>query len=145
MIRPSASSAEGAHVARKNVLVAGLPHLLATIVSQALADEPGIGRLTQSAAAPEHASSVPGDVTHLITAGSMPPVVAARLLEARPDLSVVLITSDAVGAAVLELWPVRRELGELSPHGLRSAIRETTRWPDRFASAGEGEPAGAPA
>jgi chemotaxis response regulator CheB len=117
----------------RQVLVIGVPPLLSDVIVQALTAEPGIARVEAAPGGADADPVVPEDVTLVILGAELSTDErVAALLARRPRAAVMLIEGDGARASLVELWPERRDLGELSPEGLRAAARATTAWDERF-------------
>ncbi len=118
----------------QHILVAGLPTLLADIVVAALAGSPGIGAVAVvpdlddlgPAVAARWADVVVVPEEH-VTAGTV-----ADLLRVAPPVRIVMVHHAGTGVSTIELWPLRRVLGELGLDRLRRAVLGAAPWDARF-------------
>lgn len=107
--------------------------LLSDLIVQALRSEPSVGLVEAAPWAGDPQPVVPEDATLVVLPGhiSTGEWMAAQLARC-PQAALLLLAGDGTTGTLVELWPERRELGELSPERLRSAAREVTPWSDRF-------------
>jgi hypothetical protein len=110
-----------------------MPALLADVIVQTLTDTPGIGRIELLSPSEDAAAAVPGDATVIILTASQARHTLPALLAQRPRAAVLVLGDDGDTGSVVELWPRRRQLGELSPEQLRRAVGGSTTWSERFA------------
>lgn len=109
------------------LIAGGLPRMLRDIVEQALAEVDGVQLVGTTGA---------GDLTAAIRAHNAAFVIVdadrvgareiAATARACPGRRLLAITGDGRSAALYEMRPHRRALGELSPERLAAIIREHT-------------------
>jgi DNA-binding NarL/FixJ family response regulator len=109
------------------IVLAELPRMLRDIVRAAVEVQDDM-RIVSEAGGSEatRVLAARGDVDVVITGladGELPSAYASLLYD-RPDLKVLALTGDARQIALFELRPHRIDLGDVSPDGLVSAIRD---------------------
>ena len=125
---------KGTCVAQHRVLVAGLPALLADVVTQALSGEPAVAAVrVAERAASQLGTPIARDSTVVIVSEDyLTSQPLSALLAECPAASVIVLEGDGERAALAELWPCVTALGELSPERVRGAVRRATPWRGRF-------------
>jgi chemotaxis response regulator CheB len=103
-------------VATMRILVIDMPGIMLGIIEDTIASEPDLQLLQ----ARSHAEP---DVVIIGTPKSDDPDAAEAALARWPRCRVLMVATSGRHAVMYELRPLRRELGELSPADLVSAIR----------------------
>jgi hypothetical protein len=125
-------------VPRTRLLLAAVPPLLADIVRDALAAEPGVEVMPAGPAdldlLAERLDRTPADVVLAESAGAALTDGHTELMYRHPRLTLLLVAPDGGTAATYRLTPERRVLEGPTPRGLVQAVLAAT----ASASAGEG-------
>jgi hypothetical protein len=109
------------------VLLLGVRQFLADVVKGLVEDQPDI-QIAPDTIAPDALLAVHAkDLPHVVIVEADDdgiPAVCGPLLSARPTIRVLAITADGRDTTCYESRPCRRRLGNVSPGGLLTAIRD---------------------
>jgi DNA-binding NarL/FixJ family response regulator len=109
------------------LLLAAVPPLLADIVRDALAGEPGVDTVAEAPEDPRQLAETivrtRADVVLAESHGAGLPDHLLELMYRHPRLKLLLLSPDGRLAALWRLAPERRELAETSPRALAEAVR----------------------
>ena len=108
------------------IVLGTMPQMLREILREVLGDEPDMTVVREVQSDEDLLSAVvreEPDVVVVESAAGDLGVVGARVLRDRPAASVVGLTPDGRWAAIYQLRPLRTVVREVSPAGLREAIR----------------------
>lgn len=114
-------------------LLLAVPPLLADIVRDALAAEPGVEVMPAGPADPdllaERLASTPAEVVLAESGGAALTERHLELMYRHPRLTLLLVSPDGGTAATYRLAPERRVLARPTPGGLVQAVLAATRAP----------------
>ena len=115
---------------RIRILLAGMPQILADLITDIVALHPEImiaGKTQDTADIRAAVRKIRADVVILNEPAIGQSEDRQELLYSRPRLGVLSISSDGRQFSVHELRPVRTALGEVSPESLIQAIQSSAR------------------
>jgi hypothetical protein len=114
-------------------LLLAVPPLLADIVRDALAAEPGVEVMPAGPADPdllaERLANTPAEVVLAESGGAALTERHLELMYLHPRLTLLLVSPDGGTAATYRLVPERRVLSRPTPSGLVQAVLAATRTP----------------
>ncbi len=116
------------------VLIFAMPRLLDDILESVFADDPDVTVVRCSDNVASVADAVVMTDADVVIAQDRDANTAEvdALLRRTPHAQALTVADDARTAVLYELRPRRRLLGELSPHAVRSAVRDARRRGDLF-------------
>jgi DNA-binding NarL/FixJ family response regulator len=112
---------------RIRIFLAGIPPMLSDIVRNTVANEPDmtvVAEFSGRRALIDALEADGGDVVIVGTKEPEEPSVPIRMLAASPHIKVLMLEIRGRSAAMYELRPHRRSLGDVSPKRLIQAIRQ---------------------
>jgi len=115
-------------MARKRILLMGMPRLLMDLVTNMIEDDPDWEVVVSQANLDTLPAEVANAQADIVLIGNDDPTIepsALQLLRERPLVPVVVLSPRGDSAAVYELWPRRLLLSDLSPHVLLQVLQHS--------------------
>jgi len=127
---------------RIRIVLAELPPMLSGIVKDTVSSQPDmavVAEFSERSALLHALKTGGGDVVIVGTKEPDEPSVPIHVLAACPHIKVLMLETQGRRAALYELRPQRRSLGDVSPRRLIEAIRQQGRVAVRLSARGTGD------